>query len=350
MSADSGYTPALNGSGGSAPAVSDADGSAPSISDSVLRAPVNRVIPFSNVDGPGNRTAVFFQGCGFHCRFCHNPETINLCSACGLCVSSCPVQALSFDGDPAEGSAPGGHSVPASLPAASSPHPADFARDDPAKALRRILWDYEKCVQCDTCIRLCPHSASPRVRWMTVDEVFSEIRRTLPYIDGITASGGDCTLYPRFLTRLFSRVSALGKTCLIDGNGAFDFSENPELLRACDGVMLDVKAVDPSWSTYLIGNSGESVLASLDFLLSAGKLAEVRTIILPGRDAENEQTVRYTAERIRSSCPYKIIRYRPFGVREEYQRELGEDTADADYAEKYAALARGLGASLAYVV
>ena len=33
-------------------------------------APVNRIIPFSNVDGPGNRTAVFFQGCPFNCLFC----------------------------------------------------------------------------------------------------------------------------------------------------------------------------------------------------------------------------------------------------------------------------------------
>jgi pyruvate formate lyase activating enzyme len=34
------------------------------------------VIPFSWVDGPGNRFVVFTQGCPFDCVGCHNPETI----------------------------------------------------------------------------------------------------------------------------------------------------------------------------------------------------------------------------------------------------------------------------------
>ena len=58
------------------------------------RVPVNKIIPFSAVDGPGNRTAVFVQGCNFNCRYCHNPETRSLCRSCGECVEKCPKQAL----------------------------------------------------------------------------------------------------------------------------------------------------------------------------------------------------------------------------------------------------------------
>ena len=44
--------------------------------NNALTLPVHRIIPFSNVDGPGNRTAIFVQGCNLKCVYCHNPETI----------------------------------------------------------------------------------------------------------------------------------------------------------------------------------------------------------------------------------------------------------------------------------
>lgn len=281
---------------------------------SLMRAPVNKIIPFSNVDGPGNRTSIFFQGCPFNCLFCHNPETIHLCRNCGLCVAKCPAGALGFDG------------------------------------AGQVVWNAAKCVQCDGCLRLCPHDASPKIRWMTVEDVLGEIRRAAPYIEGITTSGGECTLQNEFLIALFTEVHRLGKTCLIDSNGSFDFAADPRVLAVSEGVMLDVKAVEKAWSDELISYPRETVLKNLDWLLSVGKLYEVRTIIFPGRDRENEETVRYVAEHIQDGCFYKIIRYRPYGVRERFQKLLGEEETDAAYAERFARLARELGAARAYVV
>ncbi|MCR5576312.1 MAG: YjjW family glycine radical enzyme activase [Oscillospiraceae bacterium] len=276
-------------------------------------APVNRIIPFSNVDGPGNRTSIFFQGCPFNCLFCHNPETIHLCRACGACVEKCPAGALRLEGG-------------------------------------AVIWDSARCVGCDTCIKLCPHDSSPKIRHMTVEDVMREIRRAAPYIEGITTSGGECTLQNEFLIELFTEVRKLGKTCLIDSNGSFDFEADPRVLEVSEGVMLDVKAVEQSWSDALISYPRDMVLKNLDYLLRVGKLYEVRTLIFPDRDRENEETVRYVAEHIGDGCFYKIIRYRPYGVREKYQKVLGEFETDAACAETYAALARSLGAAKAYVV
>ena len=62
-----------------------------------LKAPVNKIIPFSSVDGFGNRTAVFLQGCNQNCLYCHNPETIHMCKNCGACVNTCPAGALMME-------------------------------------------------------------------------------------------------------------------------------------------------------------------------------------------------------------------------------------------------------------
>ncbi len=276
-------------------------------------AAVNKIIPFSNVDGPGNRTAIFFQGCNFNCLFCHNPETIHHCGSCGLCVKNCPAGALRLQNG-------------------------------------IVHWEESVCVQCDTCLKTCPHSASPKVRTVTVEDLLAQIRRTAPYISGITCSGGECTLEHEFLAELFREVKKLGLTCLIDSNGSFDFAADPRILEVCDGVMLDVKAVDPIWSRELVAFPPETVLKNLDCLLQAGKLQEVRTVIFPDRDRENEQTVRYVAQRIGNRCLYKLICYRPFGVREPYQKILGEDSTDRAYAETYAALARSLGAENTVII
>jgi len=277
------------------------------------KAPVNKIIPFSIVDGPGNRTSIFFQECSFRCLFCHNPETIRLCVHCGACVPGCPAGAL-------------------------------------RKETARVVWDPDRCVQCDACIKSCPHLASPRIRWMTVDEVMAQVSRSAPYIQGITVSGGECSLRRDFLLELFPRVHALGLTCLMDSNGSLDFERESDLLSVCDGVMLDVKAVDPAWRLQLLENEGSQPLRNLDFLLRAGKLTEVRTVVFPTFPAHNEETVRYVAQRIGSACDYKIIRYRPFGVRPAGLRLLGEESASPNLAESCVALARSLGATRAYTV
>ena len=195
------------------------------------RIPINRIIPFSNVDGPGNRLAIFVQKCPFQCWYCHNPETINMCIHCGKCVDVCPVGALSkVDGE--------------------------------------VKWNQELCVQCDACIGTCEHMSSPKMYWMSVDDVIAEINKNRMFIRGITVSGGECMEYPEFLLELFTRVKAMGLTCFLDSNGYYDFKQYPELLDVCDAVMLDVKASDVEFHKQLTSQGNKTVLSNLEYLLS----------------------------------------------------------------------------------
>lgn len=268
-----------------------------------MKAPVNKLIPFSSVDGPGNRTSVFLQGCNFNCRYCHNPETRALCQNCGECVAGCPSGALSFASASGEN---GGQK-------------------------NRVCFEPSRCIGCDCCIRVCRHNASPRIRWMEPEEVYAEVRKNVPFIRGVTVSGGECTLYPEFLRELGRRCLSDGLSYLLDSNGSYDFPADPAgLLPYIDGVMLDIKAwsAGEHFRVAYVGN--ETVKRNMRCLAEQGKLTEVRTVVVPGL-FDAEETVRETARALlpylaKQPIRYKIIAYRPMGVREEYRVYRSPDT------------------------
>lgn len=278
----------------------------------MLTAPINKIINFSNVDGPGNRTAIFLQSCPFRCLYCHNPETINYCIGCGKCVETCPVKALSI-------------------------------------VDKKVVWDKEKCVQCDTCIKICPHLASPKIENLTVDELMTRIKKARAFIKGITVSGGECTNHPEFLTELFKEAHKLGLTCFLDSNGCHDYETMPELMEVTDMVMLDVKAFDSEFHKDLVGKSNEVVLKNLNYLLEHNKLYEVRTVLLNNHE-QNVKTVSNVAEIIKDKCFYKLIKYRPFGVREEGLQICGRNIVSDDELNAMETLAKEHGATNTKIV
>ena len=246
------------------------------------KALLNKIIPFSNVDGPGNRMAIFFQGCSFSCLYCHNPETISLCNNCGDCIKACPVKALNLINN-------------------------------------KVVWDEDKCINCDTCLKTCKNLSSPKVKEVDVDYLFNRIKEVKPYIRGITVSGGECTLYSKFLEELFIKVkNELNLTCLIDSNGSIDFEKNlKSLIDISDGVMLDVKAINNDFHKEITSKSNEIVVKNLKYLLKINKLEEVRTVCLPNFTKNNEETVKEVSKIIKNNTRYKLIKYRYFGVRKE---------------------------------
>lgn len=206
-----------------------------------------------------------------------------------------------------------------------------------------VHWNQESCVECDTCIHVCPNLASPKITWMNVEELVNEVKQHKLFIRGITVSGGECMNQASFLLEFFEEIKKLKLGILIDSNGYYDFEAFPELLELCDGVMLDVKAVNPSFHQALTGCDNEVVLKNLDYLLDHGKMEEVRTVLLPNHEKENKETIEYVVKRINNRCRYKLIAYRPFGVREAGLHALGNVMVTSEEMKQYQEFTKSLG-------
>ncbi len=194
----------------------------------------------------------------------------------------------------------------------------------------KVVWDKKLCVECDTCIKTCKYLASPRISWMSVEDVVEHIKSIKPFIRGSTVSGGECMNHADFLLELFKETKKLGLTCLIDSNGYYDFEDYPELMAVCDGVMLDVKAISDDFHYFVTEQHNAMVLKNLRTLLAMHKLEEVRTVILPGYEDENTKTVTGVSEIIKSECRYKLLKYRYFGVRDAGVKVFGEGIVSHD--------------------
>lgn len=123
--------------------------------------PLHRIIPFSNVEGQGNRTSIFLQGCKLNCLYCHNPETI-------------------------------------------------------------------------------PRYAEG-VKQVSLRYLYDEVMSAVPFIRGITVSGGEPTLHHKKLVPLFNALRAEGLTCYLDSSGFFEFDAIYPLVEVTDKFLFDLK-------------------------------------------------------------------------------------------------------------
>ena len=253
-----------------------------------IQATVNKILTYSCVDGPGNRLVIFLQGCNFNCTTCHNPYTVGVCDHCGDCIPACHVSAL-------------------------------------AMVNGRVEFDAVACDQCDACLDICPISASPMVQHVSVADILEIARKHKPFLSGITVSGGEATLQLKFVIALFEAVKAdpalRALTCFVDTNGHLGAQGWERLLAVTDGVMLDIKAFDPAVHHMLTGQGNEKSLKAAEIVHEAGKLYELRFLMIPGKtdtDAEVDRLTDFTLS-LGSDVRVRLNAFQHHGVRGEAQ-------------------------------
>jgi len=253
---------------------------------SFLQAEISKILTWSCVDGPGNRMVLFFQGCNYNCVACHNPHTIGLCNDCGDCVPACPTTALSM-------------------------------RDG------KISFDPSACTACDACLEACPINANPMVQTYSVESILALLHENAAFLSGITVSGGEATMQLHFVRALFAAIGrdpALQHlTRFIDTNGHLGPKGWASVLEVTDGVMLDIKAFDPALHQRLTGRSNARSLASAYILHKAGKLYELRYLMIPGQtdSAAELESLKAFARSLGGPVRLRLNAFRSHGVRGE---------------------------------
>jgi pyruvate-formate lyase-activating enzyme len=246
-----------------------------------MKMPVHRIIPFSNVEGLGNRTSIFVQGCNANCLYCHNSETIPMTS------------------------------------------------DDS--------------------------------KFYTVDELIEVIKANQPFIRGITVSGGEATIYYKFLAALFKEVHKLGLTCYVDTNGFFDRVLLKDLIEETDKFLFDIKGIGMSLETLcfsdflheaktLVNNHQERFSVqkehfwNLKELIDLNKVEEVRLVYIKGHFDEKE-IVKAISSLVKNhpEIAFKLIRVHGRGLPKERIMKLKGVIPSSSELDEFAAYCKSQG-------
>ncbi|MEX2684392.1 MAG: glycyl-radical enzyme activating protein [Candidatus Sigynarchaeota archaeon] len=205
-------------------------------------------------DGPGIRTVIFFKGCPLSCSWCQNPEAKEMadqlvvqaakCIECKDCVD-CPSKAI-LKGPP-------------------------------------VQVDRARCDLCFKCVDACPagvfkHAGTPAdleaiIKLARENKVFYRTSG-----GGITLSGGEPLLFPRFVLALVQRLEAEGINVVLETCGCVPLS--PDVLATIQHVVLvyyDMKLADPTLHQQHCGVKNDLVLKNLK------RLIEERIVHLPER-------------------------------------------------------------------
>ncbi|MCK2220159.1 pyruvate formate-lyase-activating protein [Actinomadura sp. ATCC 31491] len=142
---------------------------------------------------------------------------------------------------------------------------------------------------CPLRCRYCQNPETWRMRdgrTVRADEVMTEIGKYRRFIavagGGVTISGGEPLLQPRFTAELLSRCHAGGLHTALDTSGLLGVRATDEMLADTDLVLLDLKSWDPATYRRVTRGPVEPTLRFARRLAELGRPVWVRFVLVPG--------------------------------------------------------------------
>ena len=191
------------------------------------KAVVFNIMRYGVHDGPGIRTTVFFKGCPLSCKWCHNPESVDL--------------------------------------------------------KPQAVFDPQKCIKCGRCEKRptdgCPTGARETIGYeISAGELMTEIKKDLLFYEqsggGVTFSGGEPLYQAEFLLEALESCGKEYINTAIDTSGYCDTDALLKASETANYFLYDVKFFDSGKHEKYCGAPNDLILKNL------GCLAETKTKIL----------------------------------------------------------------------
>jgi pyruvate formate lyase activating enzyme len=163
---------------------------------------------------------------------------------------------------------------------------------------------------------------------MSVEQVIAEVVRDRVFYEesggGVTFSGGEPLMQPRFLRSLLEACRNQGIHTAVDTSGMAPWRELESVAEVTDLFLYDLKALDDTTHRRYTGVSNVSILSNLRRLGSSHPRIWIRVPVIPGVNdsADHLQAIGRLAADLEGVERVCLLPYHPLG--EDKRRRRGE--------------------------
>lgn len=143
-------------------------------------------------------------------------------------------------------------------------------------------------------------------RPVAVREIIAQVESCRNFLrtGGVTLSGGEPLMQPRFALALLNACREKGFHTALDTAGSLPLSQSAPVIDAADLVLLDIKALDSAECRDLTGMDNANELATLDYCEKTEKPVWIRHVLVPGWTLDEDKLQKLAA----FLRPYKCIK------------------------------------------